>query len=256
MLDWCETILIALERRTKPATVFFRDDDAGWEDGRLLTLLDCFERHRVALDLAVIPAALTPSLGRQLLQRIGRPSVALGVHQHGFAHLNHEAEGRKCEFGPSRDLRAQRKSIENGHAVISACFGNLADPIFTPPWNRCSEDTAVVLGDLGFAALSRDVGARVLKGASIFELPVAVDWCKLRRPGSSANALAERIATALNSYEPCGIMLHHAVMDAADMNILDALLPLLRGHPMCHCLPMASLLPAAQPALRAGCGAR
>jgi len=253
MHDWCETILMTLDRRTVPVTVFFRDDDAGWEDARLFALLDCFERHRAPIDLAVIPAALTPPLARELLQRMSRPSAALGIHQHGFAHLNHETEGRKCEFGRSRDARAQRQSIEAGHALLTACFGTLADRIFTPPWNRCTDDTAEILHELGFRALSRDVGAAALQAAPIAELPVAVDWCKLRHPGSSATALAERIATALASYDPCGIMLHHGVMDAADLNILDTLLPLLRDHPMCRCVPMAKLLQAAEAYKQAGC---
>ncbi len=256
MHDWCETILMTLDRRRLPVTVFFRDDDAGWEDARLFALLDRFERHRTPIDLAVIPAALTPALARELLHRMSRSSAALGVHQHGFAHVNHETEGRKCEFGPSRDARAQRHSIEAGHALLTASFGTLADRIFTPPWNRCTDDTATILCELGFLALSRDVGATALQAAPIAELPVAVDWCKLRRPGSSATALAERIATALAGCDPCGIMLHHGVMDAADLNILDTLLPLLRDHPMSHCVPMAKLLATAAVPKQSGCMAQ
>jgi len=42
-------------------------------------------------------------------------------------------------------------------------------------------------------------------------------------------------------------------MDAADLNILDTLLPLLRDHPMCRCVPMAKLLQAAEAYKQAGC---
>ena len=243
MSDWCFPIASALDRRGTPCTVFFRDDDAGWEDRRLFALLDVFARHAVPIDLAVIPSALTPMLANALLQRMSRPGPGgVGVHQHGHAHVNHEREGRKCEFGPSRDYAAQRESIESGHEALIAAFGSLADRIFTPPWNRCTADTAQVLRDLGFDALSRDVTAKPLPGDAIAEIPVAVDWCKHRAAGTGTDVLGARIADALAD-ERCGIMLHHAVMDEADLALLDDLLPLLRGHPMSHCAPMTDLLP-------------
>ena len=242
MPDWMQPIADALDHRQSPGTVFFRDDDAGWEDQRLFALLDVFARHTVPIDLAVIPAALTPALAAALLQRMAQQGRGgIGVHQHGFAHVNHEVEGRKCEFCASRDYAAQRESIESGHELLIGAFGTLADHIFTPPWNRCTADTAKVLQDLGFDALSRDVTARPLAGTSIAQIPVAVDWCKLRPPGAGTQALAERIADALAT-ERCGIMLHHAVMDGADLDLLDSLLPLLRDHPMSHCSPMIDLL--------------
>ena len=242
MPDWCHPITTALDQRRTPCKVFFRDDDAGWEDRRLFALLDLFARHGVAIDLAVIPAALTPALANALLQRIGRHGRnGIGVHQHGHTHVNHETQGRKCEFGASRDYAAQRESIESGHGVLVASFGSLADRIFTPPWNRCTADTERALRDLGFAALSRDVTARPLEGATISEIPVAVDWCKLHPAGAAPQALAARIGDAL-AVEHCGIMLHHAVMDDADLALLVQLLPLLRRQPMCRCVAMKDLL--------------
>ncbi len=236
-------VATVLAQRTTPCTVFFRDDDAGWEDARLFALLDVFERHCVPVDLAVIPAALTPALARALLQRMARTGQGgLGVHQHGFAHLNHEAEGRKCEFGPSRSFDEQLACLEQGHALLAASFGTMADRIFTPPWNRCTADTAQALAHLGFEALSRDHTARPIDDMPLREIPVAVDWCKLRPPGSSSDALVHRIAGRVAEAEVCGIMLHHAVMDAVDLDVLDSLLPLLREHPHCRCAPMSSLL--------------
>jgi len=251
MDDRLQPLRIALAQRDTPCTVFFRNDDAGWEDERLFALLDCFERHCVPIDLATIPAALTPSLARALIQRMARLGRGgVGVHQHGFSHLNHETEGRKCEFGPSRGLVEQRATIERGHALLAASFGSMADRIFTPPWNRCTADTARALTELGFEALSRDVTAKPLEGATIQEIPVAVDWCKLRPPGNAPDALLQRIAGVVATAPVCGVMLHHAVMDAADLNVLDHLLPLLREHPGCRCVPMAGLL-VSHPALSA-----
>jgi hypothetical protein len=246
MADWYAPIRTALTQRADPCTIFFRDDDAGWNDARLAALLGRFAAHAVPIDLAVIPTALSRALIRDLLKRIsiGDP---VGLHQHGYAHLNHETTGRKCEFGPSRSLVAQHIDIKTGRAVLGDIFGPLADPIFTPPWNRCTADTVSCLEALGFRALSRDAGARPLAGTTLDELPVAVDWCKLRPPGSPPSALAERIAGQIASEPIVGIMLHHAVMDDADLLPLDELLPMLRTHARAHCVPMRALLPGAEP---------
>jgi hypothetical protein len=58
--------------------VFFRDDDAGWADARLLALCDLFGALELPLDLAVIPAALHDGLARELRARDWR-----GRHKHG-----------------------------------------------------------------------------------------------------------------------------------------------------------------------------
>ena len=243
MPPWCSPILLALAQRATPCRIFFRDDDAGWHDARLFELLAVFSRHRTAIDLALIPAELTPALTNALLPLMTRSGApAIGVHQHGYCHANLETEGRKCEFGPSRDYPTQLEDIERGQALMRSAFGSLADDIFTPPWNRCTLDTAQALVDLGFAALSRDVGAAAFELPGLQELPIAVDWCKLRRPGSSPDALAHRIASCIGSADRCGIMLHHAVMDDADHSMLEALLPLLSKHPMAECTRMRALL--------------
>jgi len=244
MPDWCAPIRAALAQRSSPCTVFFRDDDAGWGDPQLFALLDCCARAGVPLDLAVIPAALSPALAGRLLQRL-RGDDPLGVHQHGYAHSNHETSGRKCEFGAARDRIAQHIDIQAGRAVMGQAFGSWADPIFTPPWNRCSADTAACLQALGYRALSRDVTATPFALPALAELPVAVDWCRLRPPGSAPQVLAERIAASLASSPRVGIMLHHAVMDEADLALLGALLKVLRASDGAVCVPMRALLPDA-----------
>ena len=47
-------------------------------------------------------------------------SRASALHQHGLAHVNHEREGRKCEFGPARAAAAQRRDIAAGRARLGA----------------------------------------------------------------------------------------------------------------------------------------
>ena len=48
-------------------------------------------------------------------------------------------------------------------------------PIFTPPWNRCTQATGLCLLELGFQALVRDAGAARLELAGLQELEVSVD---------------------------------------------------------------------------------
>ena len=151
--------------------VFFRDDDAGWGDARLFELLDRFAAHSLPVDLAVIPMELDRALADELA---ARPRV--GLHQHGLAHVNHEREGRKHEFGPSRDAAAQRADIAAGRERLADLLGERVDPIFTPPWNRCTADTGRCLAELGFEVLSREARAAPLDVPGLRELPVSVDW--------------------------------------------------------------------------------
>ena len=156
MSSWLQPVEDALDAAPAPVPVFFRDDDAGWGDERLLALLDAFAERELPVDLAVIPRELDAGLARELRAR------PVGLHQHGLAHVNHEREGRKCEFGPARDAAAQRRDIAEGRERLTGLLGDRVDPIFTPPWNRCTTDTGRVLAELGF---SRAV-ARGARGAA------------------------------------------------------------------------------------------
>jgi hypothetical protein len=197
--------------------IFFRDDDAGWADERLLEVIGRFAAHGLPLDLAVIPAELTPGLAAQLLDRHA------GLHQHGYAHTNHEREGRKCEFGPARTRNAQRADIAAGQERLRELLGDRLDPFFTPPWNRCTRDTGECLAELGFTLLSREHRAEPLD--LLPELPVHLDVVRL-----APDELDTRFARHVRDGGPVGVMFHHAVMEPADMERADALLALLAGH--------------------------
>src|SRR5690348_11558928 len=125
-MHWLDPLARALDAAPSPVRFFFRDDDAGWDDGRLLALLDVFAARGVPADVAVIPEALSPDLAAELRAR------PVGLHQHGFAHANHEAAGRKCEFGPSRPVAFQRADIAAGCARLADLLGDAVQPIFTP----------------------------------------------------------------------------------------------------------------------------
>lgn len=240
-----DALMQALDAATGPLPLFIRDDDAGWADDALHALLDVTAAADVPIDLAVIPHALTPALGTALLRRRGTQPI--GLHQHGCAHLNHETEGRKCEFGSARSVGQQRADLMQGRERLQQQLGDALDPIFTPPWNRCAPHTPALLAELGFAALSRDAGATPQQ--ALPECPVHVDWTRERRAAQAAGIDAEQhltvqMARHVNGFRPIGLMLHHAVMDAAERALLQRLLLRWRGHPNARWSPMAALLQA------------
>jgi hypothetical protein len=212
-------LLDSLDSAPAPVEVYFRDDDAGWEDARLLALCDLFGALALPLDVAVIPNDLTERLGRELVRR---DWVAL--HQHGFSHRNHERDGRKCEFGPSRDYIQQRGDIAAGRDILDALIGRVT-PIFTPPWNRCTLDTAHAVRDLGFSVLSREHRAERFDLDGLRELPVHLDFARL-----SHEELDERFAAHVAEGGPVGVMFHHAVMARGDFDRAAALLRVLARH--------------------------
>jgi len=239
---WLDPLRHALERRTRPLDCFFRDDDGGWDDAALLRLVTCFERAGAPLDIAVIPAAAGTALAACLLERKRCGAIRLGLHQHGCSHLNHEASGRKCEFGASRTRVQQFDDIEAGMARLQRLFGEAIDPIFTPPWNRCTDDTLAALEKLGFATLSRNRGASPDARGRLQELDVHVDWMRHRlATGPDYCAIVDALVGSLRHDEPVGIMLHHAVMTDCDFHALSELLSLMGSQPRVSLRSMSEL---------------
>lgn len=241
MGGWLDPFRRELESAAGPVTVFFRDDDVGWADDALLTLLELFAGYDVPLDLAVIPTALTPELAAELCRR----ADLLSFHQHGYAHANHERRGRACEFGPSRPAAVQKRDIELGAQRLGELLGELVAPIFTPPWNRCTLSTALSLRELGFAALSRDSTAEPVDVPGLQEIRVGVDWVLRRKVG--LGGLGDRLAAEVRAGGTVGVMLHHALLDAADCEALEELLGLVATDPTVRCRTMASLVHALEP---------
>ena len=213
-----------------PVDVFFRDDDAGWEDARLLELIARFAEHGLPIDLAVIPAELDEPLAAQLR------ATHAGLHQHGYAHSNHQVEGRKCEFGPARARAAQGDDIATGRERLQRLLGDRLDPFFTPPWNRCTRDTAELLVELDYQLLSREHKAEPF--GLLPELPVHLDVARL-----TPEELDSRFASHVASGGPVGVMFHHAVMEPEDMARASELLALVARHERVVPRRMAELSP-------------
>jgi hypothetical protein len=232
MNNWLDPVRKRLDQVPQPVTVFFRDDDAGWGDAQLCQLLDLFARYNLPIDLAAIPTALTPMLARELLHRMAASPEKVRVHQHGYAHANHESAGRKCEFGVSRNKATQKRDIQAGKQRLQELFEGRMDPIFTPPWNRCTVETGECLLELGIQVLSRESGAIPLAIPGLSELPIEIDWFAHRKKVRLLPVeWSEHLASKLAGPAPVGIMFHHAAMEAAEMDAASELLAALSAHP-------------------------
>jgi hypothetical protein len=243
MTNWLDPIRQRLDDLPRPAIFFFRDDDAGWDDHRLYELLDIFAQQNLPIDLAAIPLAVTPPLARELSNRMTAMANKVHVHQHGYAHANHEESGRKCEFGLSRSKTEQKNDIADGKRRLQDLLGPSVDAIFTPPWNRCTSETGECLVELEFHALSRESGAVPLSTPGLAELPIDQDWFAHRKGVRlGREQWAQSLASKLESRNPIGIMFHHAVMDAAEMQATAELLTLVGTHPRAQCRTMFLLL--------------
>jgi hypothetical protein len=230
MTGWLAPVVDALESVADPCPFFFRDDDAGWGDAALLALLDEFEAAGVAVDVAAIPLALSHAGARHVVARLDGRLVH--VHQHGYAHVNHERAGRKCEFGVSRSAAAQTADVRVGRARLEDVLGRGIEPVFTPPWNRCSPATVGAVMAAGHRVLSRDDTAGRLDRPGLAEVPVTIDWSAQHRGVPvTANERGRAIARGVLAGGPVGVMLHHALIDADERAEVRRLLDLVARSP-------------------------
>jgi Polysaccharide deacetylase len=210
--------------------VFFRDDDVDKDEDNLRRLLDLFIAQQTPVNLEVIPGSLTDAAIRMLRQC---PASLVELNQHGWRHVNHEREGRKCEFGASRSYEQQLEDIGKGRRRMNEAFGDGWSPVFTPPWNRCVEETFRALDQLGFAALSKSHDKHPATGYGFREISITFDLYRWKGEPAmkSPESIAEGLAAQLNELDTIGIMLHHKVMDSTAFFLLERLIEMLRVYP-------------------------
>ncbi|HXQ74154.1 MAG TPA: DUF2334 domain-containing protein [Pyrinomonadaceae bacterium] len=243
-MNWLDPLRKTLDSNPNAITFFFRNDDVGWEDARLFELLDLFAEFNVPLDLAAIPTAISPRTAARLQTLVDRNMGKLSIHQHGYAHLNHEQSGRKCEFGETRSRDSQQADIEAGKHRLNDLFGPTLEPIFTPPWNRCTAATAACLREAGFRLLSRDTTASQLNTDGLMELPVSIDWfAKRKNVRLTREEIGSSFSAAASGGSRLGVMLHHALMDEEERARLGELLQLVSTHSQARCVLMRDFIP-------------
>ena len=242
--NWLDPLRKTLDETSGSIPFFFRDDDAGWEDLRLFDLLDVFADYNVPIDLAVIPKSISPQTAARLHKHVVENRENVAVHQHGYAHVNHERSGRKCEFGDTRSSELQHADIAAGKALLADLLGPITESIFTPPWNRCTASTAACLLPEGFTILSRDITAARLNTPGLAELPVSIDWFGHRKNVRlTPNEIGESLSKTVSSQAPVGVMLHHALINDEERQRIGELLELLSSHPRVYGRLMRDLVP-------------
>lgn len=251
--SWLAPVRAALDAQTaarteQPVPWFFRDDDAGWAGRMLWPLTGLFATSGVTLDVAAIPAEVGEVTARRLGQ-LAQDGV-IRVYQHGKAHRNHERTGRRCEFGPSRWPAEQLADLASGRELLSARLGGIVEPVFVPPWNRCSDLTRTLLAELGFAGLSRDLPGLRYHEQGLAEIGVCVDWTRVWREGGQER-LGRELAAAIGRRtpaspdpdpDPIGVMLHHATLGPDELLALRDLLAVVRDHPAVRLTSLAELV--------------
>jgi hypothetical protein len=103
MTTWLKPVRDALDNARAPVPVFIRDDDAGWDDERLIGLLDLLAGLGLPVDLAAIPTQVGPALARELCERIDAPGPRSASTSMGWRTSTTSAKGAR----PSSDLRGR-----------------------------------------------------------------------------------------------------------------------------------------------------
>lgn len=225
--------LALIQAEGKEVRIFFRDDDIDEDEESLVRLLDLFLSHGVPLNLAIIPGLLSDATVRLLHTRELWIPESLGLIQHGWKHINHEQEGRKCEFGISRSLAEKFSDIARGKSRLEQAFGPRFYPAFTPPWNRCTPDTFGLLDELGFTVFSKDQGEDPVQGHRFQNISTTLDLYRWKGGATlkPPDVVVKALISQLRELDRIGILLHHKVMDIAALTFLDQLLTELQHCP-------------------------
>ncbi len=226
-------IQTALEHlgNSRTGRIFFRADDVAAPGKKLAKLMDIFQRRRVPLCLAMVPAWLTGSRW-QYFKNLGAEDSWLWCwHQHGWRHANHEIDGKKQEFGASRNPSDIKRDLLLGKQRLEDFMGATFYPVFTPPWNRCSLTTLDLLKELDYVAVSRSCGDRPESPAKLPDFCVNLDLHTRKEldPVAGWHNLLDELQQAVAS-DCCGVMIHHQRMNDAAFEFIDVLLKALLGH--------------------------
>mgnify|MGYP002628016473 CR=1 FL=1 len=235
----------------KTATFWWRDDDAGPDDGRLAGLLEQRRGLGVPLALAVVPAWLEESSAALL-----RADPGAGVLQHGWAHANRAGpERRKCELTAARSGDDLENCLSRGQSLLAYALGSRFHAVMVPPWNRIDATVAQSLAARGFVGLST-LGPRpapVRDGLKLANVHIdIVGWKggggfagEATVLAAACDHLARRRTGKADADEPTGLMTHHRVHDRACDAFVERFVTVVRDHPAGLWQDAATIFPAA-----------
>lgn len=227
--DWVQPALRNILERHPDVHLLFRADDIAEVDAPFCLLMELFKRYRIPLCLAVVPDWLTRQRWMEM-QKFDTKDRLWCWHQHGFAHVNHEKIGKKCEFADNRGEEALFKDIQQGREHLSNLLGTSFCPVFTPPWNRCGQTTLTILQHVGFSAVSRYHRAKPQPPEGLQDIAMHIDLHTGREsdPHQGWKKILDDCTRAAAT-GTIGIMIHHQRMNPAAFTFLDNLLLLIRN---------------------------
>jgi hypothetical protein len=116
-------------------------------------------------------------------------------------------------------------------------------PIFTPPWNRCDQETLDALEGMGCRAISRNLGAQPPAPSALPDYPVSVDLHTRNEMDAEVGwrKLFGELRTNLASGF-CGIMIHHQRMNGNAYDFLNLLLSALKQQKQVRLVHLGTLL--------------
>jgi len=234
-LDRCLTAAVTTAGSRALIPVFFRADDVAVPGKRFRELVDVFSRYQVPLSMSVVPAWLTTARWKGIERLCRRDQHLWCFYQHGWRHMNHELSGKKQEFGPARPLSVIEYDLMRGRERLMSLMRDAFFPAFTPPWNRCSNETLVLLQESGCTALSRSRGAYPPAPTGMPDFQVNVDLHTRKEPTAALgwkNLYAELGAGIAGGF--CGIMIHHQRMNDNALAFLEELLARMAGMDAFH----------------------
>jgi peptidoglycan/xylan/chitin deacetylase (PgdA/CDA1 family) len=222
----------------RPATLWWRDDDAAAVTPALERLLGLQAELGVPLALAVIPERMTPELVARLSGGAG-----VVVLQHGYRHRNHAGAGEGAwELGDHRPLERVAEDLAAGQRRLAEAFGPRFLPVLAPPWNRIAAAVVQHLPTLGFVGLTT-FGARAGAAPAPGLLQVnahcdPISWKRGARFAGTGRALDDLIlhlrarrSGAVDPCEPTGFVTHHLALDPPAWRFTAELLRRTRAHP-------------------------
>ena len=198
--------------------VFHRIDDVYAQRHDLMRILALFERLDIPAILGVIPARLTAEMAAYLAVR-----PLFTVFQHGVAHKNYAATGRKDEFPDTRPVDDVARLVADGRRRLEDGIGRLVTG-YIPPWNTASASLLSALATLDFTHISAGRSAVVL--GALKTLPIALDSLDSYAPPTAkpATATIAELEVALPNRSPVGIVYHIKDLSKADMVEIESVI--------------------------------
>lgn len=201
--------------------LFFRNDDVGWNVQEFERLLQVFAKNGQKINAAAIPSACADTYKKKSFHEYKN---TVQFHTHGYAHLDHQSEGKKAEFGSARSHTSVKKELRDSFLLSQDLFGELFFPGFTPPWNRMDESLLHLLPEAGFRILSRDGGQKSLV-SGIKDLNIQIDLHTSKHPRAhTVQSLFDDSMAIAKTEGIVGIMIHHKHMEDFDFIFIDQFL--------------------------------